>query len=108
MRGGGRASRTGELGWSGEHVLETAATQGRPAGCEAGRCAQVILFGLPPRTLQGEGDRVRVNSNSNLINPRPYRASTTQTKESSRAARAAEAVSVMNVYKRLLRTIPSC
>lgn len=42
VHGGGRAGRTGELGWSGEHVPETAATEGCPAGCEAGRCAQVI------------------------------------------------------------------
>ena len=61
-------------------------------------CPGHPFFGLLPRTLQGEGDRVRMNSNSNLIvNPRPYRASTTQTKGELRtAARAAEAVSVMN------------
>ena len=40
--GGGRAGRTGEPGWSGEHIPETAATEGSPAGCEAGRWAQVI------------------------------------------------------------------
>lgn len=42
VRSGGRAGRTGEPGWSGEHVPETAATEGCPAGCEAGGCAQVI------------------------------------------------------------------
>lgn len=40
--GGGRAGGTGEPGWSGEHVPEAAAAEGRPAGCEAGGGAQVI------------------------------------------------------------------
>lgn len=40
--GGGRAGKIGEPGSSGEHIPETAATEGSPAGCEAGRWAQVI------------------------------------------------------------------
>lgn len=40
--GGGRAGGTGEPGWSGEHVPEAAAAEGRPTGCEAGGGAQVI------------------------------------------------------------------
>lgn len=33
---------TGRLGWSGEHVPETAATESSPAGCEAGGWSQLI------------------------------------------------------------------
>lgn len=37
-----QSSQAGELGSSGEHVPEAAATESSPAGREAGGCAQVI------------------------------------------------------------------
>lgn len=60
--GGGRAGRTGEPGSSGEHIPETAATEGSPAGCEAGRWAQVIpSLVFHHIHWMGRGERMKMN-----------------------------------------------
>ena len=104
------AELAGQESWAGQVSMSQRQQQQR-AVQQAVRQVDVprssLLWSSTTYTAGGRGQRVRMNSNSNLtVNPRPYKASTTQIKgELHTAARATEqtscslstdAISVMN------------